>query len=177
MGTLLLALSHLPFHVSHCCCLASQERPARSSRMGSGTERVVYAERPAFICLPALWPLDTSTGEGCGEAVESLRSLTCPLASQCRSKTCVETFIFFAGNRINCSSSTTSDSVYPSLPAFASRLARSLALMVSSRSAVARSRNWWLAHLSIFLPCVLRSNAREMGRLQRFRPGEQHLRG
>lgn len=54
------------------------------------------------------------------------------------------------------SSSTTSVSLNPSLPAFASRLTRSLALMVFNRRAVARSRNWSLAHSSISLPCVSR---------------------
>lgn len=42
------------------------------------------------------------------------------------------------------------------LPAFAGKSTRSFAMMVSSRSTTARSRNWSLAHSSISLACVSR---------------------
>ena len=47
-------------------------------------------------------------------------------------------------------------SLHPGLPALTSRLMRCLAVMVSSRSAVAKYRNSWLPNLGTSLPYVSR---------------------
>jgi hypothetical protein len=131
---------------------------------GAGQGRVVWAlalyawRLPRSSVFRRFGYRDALAGEGWGDAEESLwpRPTLWPasVAAEFASK----------GDRVPVAASWTrrspasssSVSPYLSLPALISRLSRSLALMVSSRSVVARSRNWSLAHWSISLPCVSR---------------------
>jgi hypothetical protein len=153
-----LQISPFSFHAK-AVVLRKRDR-ARSHRIGCGMGQSACAERLPSIRLPAFQLSRFFDLRGLTWRSGVISTLACSLIRECRSKLllrrgCIPSLISWT-RRLNTSPSMISVSLYPSLSALASRITRSVPLMVLSRSATARSRNWLLAHSSISLPYVSR---------------------